>query len=277
MKYRFKIHLPLIGALVSMTACQVTEPSLAETPPAPIIAEPAQTPQVAQKIAPTSTAEKHPTKVQTVSYNGTKFTVLTFDRRDYTIQVVDQKNGPGTEYQNAEAAGKGALAAINGGFFTPEGAPLGLVITNGETRGHFNTASSLGTGLIDGEKLTLISRKSYKKNTTTKELLQTGPRLLWAGEKLTGLSSKKPRARSLLIWDGEQHFGLVHADSATLQGLANNLRTIPLPNFKIKYALNLDGGTSCDLWVSNQITGGPINKRTFFTKKARNYLVLKKR
>ena len=100
MKYRFKIHLPLIGALVSMTACQVTEPSLAETPPAPIIAEPAQTPQVAQKIAPTNISDKHSTKVQTISYNGTKFTALTFDRRDYTIQVVDQKNGPGTEYQN---------------------------------------------------------------------------------------------------------------------------------------------------------------------------------
>lgn len=277
MKHHFKIHLSLIATLLSMTACHVTEPSLVEAKTEPIIAEPPQTPKIAQKVTPPSNIPKHPTKVQTVSYNGTKFSALTFDRRDYTLEVIDQKNGPGTEYQNAEAAGKGALAAINGGFFTPEGAPLGLVITNGETRGNFNTASSLGTGLVDGEKLTLISRKIYKKNTTTKELLQTGPRLVWAGEKLTGLSSAKPRARSLLIWDGDQHFGLVYADTASLQGLANNLKTIPLPNFKIKYALNLDGGTSCDLWVSNQITGGPVNKRSFITKKARNYLVLKKR
>jgi len=171
MKYRFKIHLPLIGALVSMTACQVTEPSLAETPPAPIIAEPAQTPQVAQKIAPTKMAPAPNTKTQ-----------------------------------------------------KPQ------------------------------------EKEHLPPSTEASSLLK-----------------EHPSASSLLIWDGEQHFGLVHADSATLQGLANNLRTIPLPNFKIKYALNLDGGTSCDLWVSNQITGGPINKRTFFTKKARNYLVLKKR
>jgi hypothetical protein len=236
---------------------------------------------VAPKVAPPTppspppvATAKHPLKVRTASLNGTKFTAVTFDRRDYFLKVIDQKNGPGSRYKNAQAAGSGGLAAINGGFFNPDGSPLGLVITGGEVRGSFNSASFLGTGILDGKNVTLSSRQNYKRST---ELLQTGPRLVWAGESLTGLSSTNERPRSLMIWDGKNHFGLVHANTATLKGLSNNLKSQPLSGFDIKYAVNLDGGTSCDLWVSESVSGGGFSKNSFFTKKAKNYLALHKR
>jgi uncharacterized protein YigE (DUF2233 family) len=223
---------------------------------------------------PPAPSNPHPLKVHTASLNGTTFTVVTFDRRDYTLKVVDQKNGPGSQFRSAQAAAQGSLAAINGGFFNPDGSPLGLVITSGEARGTFNSASFLGTGILDAKNLTLATRQSYRKSP---ELLQAGPRLVWKGEPLTGLSAKNERPRSFLIWDGQNHFGLAHANTATLQGLANNLKSQPLPGFNLQYALNLDGGTSCDLWVSDSVPGGPTTKRSFFTKDARNYLALKKR
>jgi uncharacterized protein YigE (DUF2233 family) len=223
---------------------------------------------------PPAPSNQHPLKVHTASLNGTTFTVVTFDRRDYTLKVVDQKNGPGSQFRSAQAAAQGSLAAINGGFFNPDGSPLGLVITSGEARGTFNSASFLGTGILDAKNLTLATRQSYRKSP---ELLQAGPRLVWKGEPLTGLSAKNERPRSFLIWDGQNHFGLAHANTATLQGLANNLKSQPLPGFNLQYALNLDGGTSCDLWVSDSVPGGPTTKRSFFTKDARNYLALKKR
>jgi len=241
--------------------------------PAPIKTSPAIAPKSTSPTPP-ATLKKHPLKVRSVSFNGTTFTAVTFDRRDYTLKVRDQKGGPGSQFTSASDAGKGDLAAINGGFFSPEGKPIGLVITDGEVRGSFNSSSFLGTGILDGKNLTLSSRNSYKKSS---ELLQTGPRLLWPGETLTGLSPKNNRPRSFLIWDGQDHFGLVHASSATLQGLSNNLKSQPIPNFQITHALNLDGGSSSDLWVSDTIPGGGITKRSFFAKDVRNYLVLKKR
>ena len=254
-------------------ADQPIVPPPSPAPPAVTI-QPKPTP--APRISPPLPAPgpKHPLKVRTASLNGTEFTAVTFDRRDYFLKVVDQKNGPGSQFSSAQDAGVGHLAAINGGFFSPEGKPAGLVITGGEVRGYFNSKSSIGTGILDGRNVTLSYRDSYQKSD---ELLQTGPRLVWANETLTGLSTTNDRPRSLMIWDGQDHFGLVYADSATLKGLSNNLKSQPLKGFKIKYAVNLDGGTSCDLWISESVPGGGLTRNSFFRKKARNYLVLKKR
>ena len=288
-------NFPLILSLIALLgACSVTIPNA--RPPAPTLPlVPRADPVALSAPAPISTStpseivpkdppppiilkatppHSHPLKVSSASLNGTTFTALTFDGRDYFLKVIDQKEGPGTEFARAEFAGRGSLAAINGGFFNPDGSPLGLVITDGQSRGVFNASSFLGTGIIDGENTILSHRTNYRKSS---ELLQSGPRLVWNQERLTGLSKSKERPRSFVIWDGINHFGIGHADRATLQGLANNLQAQPFEGFHIKYAINLDGGTSCDLWVSNQISGGGFTKSSLFRKKARNYLALRKR
>ena len=287
MKLLWKSHLILL-LIALLGSCSVTTPRdrppippLPTVPRADPLALPARavsmiTPQYPppSPILSALPSQSHPLKVNSASLNGTTFTAVTFDRRNYFLKVIDQKEGPGTEFTGAEFAGQGSLAAINGGFFNPDGSPLGLVITDGQSRGAFNSHSFLGTGIIDGENTILSHRKSYQKSS---ELVQSGPRLVWDQERLTGLSKSKERPRSFVIWDGNNHFGIGHADRATLQGLANNLQAQPFEGFHIKYAINLDGGTSCDLWVSNQIPGGGFNKSSLFRKKARNYLALRKR
>ena len=287
MKLLWKSHLILL-LIALLGSCSVTTPRdrppippLPTVPRADPLALPARavsmiTPQdpPPSPILSALPSQSHSLKVSSASLNGTTFTAVTFDRRNYFLKVIDQKEGPGTEFTGAEFAGQGSLAAINGGFFNPDGSPLGLVITDGQSRGAFNSHSFLGTGIIDGENTILSHRKNYQKSS---ELLQSGPRLVWNQERLTGLSKSKERPRSFVIWDGNHHFGIGHADRATLQGLANNLQAQPLEGFHIKYAINLDGGTSCDLWVSNQIPGGGFTRSSLFRKKARNYLALRKR
>jgi len=223
---------------------------------------------------PTPVLPRHPLKVRLSSYDGIEFTTVTFDRRDHFLKVVDQKGGPGSLFANAQAAAQGGMAAINGGFFSPEGTPVGLVITGGEARGYLNSASYLGTGILDGKKVSLATRETYRRSS---ELLQSGPRLVWKGETLTGLSRGNPRPRSFMIWDGAEHFGLAYADSASLKGLSQALQSQPIPGFEINYAVNLDGGTSCDFWVSGSVPEGGFTRSSFFRKKARNYLVLRRR
>ena len=287
MKLLWKSHLILL-LIALLGSCSVTTPrARPPIPPLPTVprADPLALPaRAVSMITPQDPppspilsalpSQSHPLKVNSASLNGTTFTAVTFDRRNYFLKVIDQKEGPGTEFTGAEFAGQGSLAAINGGFFNPDGSPLGLVITDGQSRGAFNSHSFLGTGIIDGENTILSHRKSYQKSS---ELLQSGPRLVWDQERLIGLSKSKERPRSFVIWDGNNHFGIGHADRATLQGLANNLQAQPFEGFHIKYAINLDGGTSCDLWVSTQIPGGGFTKSSLFRKKARNYLALRKR
>ena len=291
MKLLRKSHL-IFSLIALLGSCSVTTPH-ARLPGPPLPTVPRAKPVALSAPAPISTpseiapknpppipilkilpSQRHPLKIRAASLNGTTFTAVTFDGRDYFLKVIDQKEGPGTEFARAEFAGQGSLAAINGGFFNPDGSPLGLVITDGQSRGAFNSHSFLGTGIIDGENTILSHRKNYQKSS---ELLQSGPRLVWDQERLTGLSKSKERPRSFVIWDGNNHFGIGHADRATLQGLANNLEAQPLEGFHIKYAINLDGGTSCDLWVSTQISGGGFTRSSLFRKKARNYLALRKR
>ncbi|HAN84517.1 MAG TPA: hypothetical protein DCQ59_14915 [Verrucomicrobiales bacterium] len=287
MKLLWKSHLILL-LIALLGSCSVTTPrARPPIPPLPTVprADPLALPaRAVSMITPQDPppspilsalpSQSHPLKVNSASLNGTTFTAVTFDRRNYFLKVIDQKEGPGTEFTGAEFAGQGSLAAINGGFFNPDGSPLGLVITDGQSRGAFNSHSFLGTGIIDGENTILSHRKSYQKSS---ELVQSGPRLVWDQERLIGLSKSKERPRSFVIWDGNNHFGIGYADRATLQGLANNLQAQPFEGFHIKYAINLDGGTSCDLWVSTQIPGGGFTKSSLFRKKARNYLALRKR
>lgn len=243
-----------------------------KTPPTEeVLSKPSEEP-TPQPPAPET--PKHPLKVREASYNGIDFTVVTFDRRDFFLKVVDQKNGPGSQFASAQAAAGGGVAAINGGFFGPDGKPVGLVISDGEARGYFNSASFLGTGILDGKAVSLATRKTYRRSD---ELLQSGPRLVWKNETLTGLSSAQSRPRSFLIWDGADHFGLAYADSASLKGLSGTLQKQPIPGFTINYAVNLDGGTSCDFWVSGSVPGGGFTRSSFFRKKARNYLALRRR
>jgi len=220
----------------------------------------------------------HPLKTRTIDSGGVELTIVSFDRRNHRLVVADQSGGPGSKYDDAEDAGSGHLAAINGGFFTPTGSPLGLVVTDGTRRGGINRASFLGTGFFLGPQAELMSRAEYLASPPSREeVLQSGPRLVWKGETLTGLSNRDDRPRSFLLWDGANHFAIGYADSATLKGLSNLLQRQPISGFSIAYALNLDGGRSSDLWVSSSVSGGGLTRRSFFNKDVRNYLVLKRK
>ena len=239
---------------------------------APITAPPAVLPP-----PPAPEIPRHSLASKTITASAITFTIVTFDRRDHTLSVADQPGGPDSKWRSAERAGSGSLAAINGGFFTPEGKPLGLVITDGQRRGGLNRASSLGSGFFIGGDERLLSRESYlSTKPTSKNLLQTGPRLVWDGNTISGLSKGDNRPRSFLLWDGQHHFAIGHANSANLSSLANALGKQPISGFKIHHALNLDGGRSSDLWVSSSVNGGPLTRRGWLNKSVRNYLVLRR-
>lgn len=214
---------------------------------------------------------------------GVPISMVCFDDRQYRLRVADQPAGPGSKWKDAKSAGLSnqGLAAINGGFFTPEGNPLGLLIEEGAKRGHINQ-SSLGAGIFATSKSgsAIIRRNLYKTSRLAvgaNNLLQAGPMLVEHGKAVNGLSDDKHRTRSFIAWDGEHHWAIAYADSCSLAALAKALTHSPAIGFKVYAALNLDGGRSSDLWVGPQVRGGNQTHRSFLNKPVRNYLILTSR
>jgi exopolysaccharide biosynthesis protein len=169
---------------------------------------------------------------------------------------------------------------MNAGFFTPEGKPLGLVVSNGARSGAWNSASSLGSGVFAESSsggLSITRRSSPSAFSGARELVQAGPLLVENGERVGGLDRGKSAVRSILISDGGSRWWIGKTSSCTLAALSEALASASPASWRTSYALNLDGGRSTDLFVSGKVSGGPISRRGFLNRPVRNFLVLKPR
>lgn len=136
--------------------------------------------------------------------SGIEFEGIRFDSRSHRLLVADQRNGPGSQFADAASAARslGGLAAANAGFFTPEGAPLGRVISRGNSAGSWNFASSLGSGIwyeTAGGQSAIVRRSSPIDGA---EMIQAGPLLVENGRAVGGLDSSKASVRTMILWDG---------------------------------------------------------------------------
>ena len=212
--------------------------------------------------------------------NNLSFTAIILDLRLAYLEVVDKPGGPDSSWQSAQEVveAKSGLAAINGGFFTPEGAPLGLVETPAGSVGGVNRQTSLGNGFFLDIPPGIIPRRDlpkYQKKAT--HILQAGPLLIHNGEIPNLQRGDSSRLRSLLLSNGGTKMALMTSGPAALPDLAQALHQQPFQDKKltIKHALNLDGGSSTDLWVAPALTGQAIQRGSLFRKPVRNYLLLK--
>lgn len=210
-------------------------------------------------------------------FSGISITAVAFDSRSHRLVVADQPGGPGSLWPDARsaAASRNGIAAVNGGFFTPQGAPLGLVIAGGKRAGNLNRASSLGAGLfIDDGSPALVRRETGR---TGGELLQSGPFLVEKGRAIPGLSPESSTARTFLGWDGASGWFIARSGACSLADLSKALEGAKIGGVACSAVLNLDGGRSSDLWAGTSLAGGPVTHRPFWNKPVRNFLVLVKR
>lgn len=218
--------------------------------------------------------------LKTVS--GIEFEGVSFDSRTHRLAVVDQPAGPGSVFATASDAARrhSALLAINAGFFTPEGKPLGLLVSNGKAAGSWNSASSLGNGIFmesSTGSCSISRRNSRSVSSDATEFLQAGPLLLENGNRIGGLDGSKIALRSIILTDGGNRWWIGKTSPCTLSALGSALASASPATWKTRNALNLDGGRFTDLFISSGIPGGPVNRRSFLNRPVRNFLVLKAR
>jgi len=94
------------------------------------------------------------------------------------------------------------------------------------------------------------------------------------GRPVSGLNADKPAIRVFLLWDGGSRWWLGRSSLCTLAELGSALGKGSPAGWDARHALNLDGGRSADLWISENVSGGPLNFRSLFNRPVRNFLVL---
>jgi len=230
------------------------------------------------------TSKLEPARATTSDVCDIVFEGVAFDSRNYRLVVVDQPGGPGTRFADAADAchSMGGLAAVNAGFFTPEGKPLGWVVSNGKPSGTWNSTSSLGSGLwlelASGQSAITRREKTGRLGVASvHELIQAGPMLVENGSTVSGLDAAKSSIRTVLLWDGGSRWWIGRSSACTLSQLASTLNHSQPAGWPVRHALNLDGGRSADLWISDAIPGDPITRRTPWNRPVRNFLILMRR
>lgn len=154
----------------------------------------------------------------------------------------------------------GALAVFNGGYFDPEDRALGLLYAQHWVQSKAAGGSAFG-GLFSliGEKPSLhpifqISEEEYQGLRNAPDLrfmIQCGPRLLADGQPVSGLEKTFSR-RTAIAYDEQDRVILLA--SAPAYGLSFvQLQTYLRDQLKVKWALNLDGGSSTQCSVKGRV------------------------
>lgn len=267
---------------LALCACHPAVPldTTRSSPPAPPLSTVHSDP--VRPVQPSISIPPSPPTLVRKSIRGIEFEGVTFDSRSHRLRVIDQPLGPGTLFHSAQDTARQnyALLALNAGFFTPEGEPLGLVVAAGTRAGAWNSISSLGSGIFSESESGLLSisrRGSPAAFQGTRELIQAGPLLVENGGAVGGLDSGKSAVRSILLTDGGTRWWIGRTSLCSLSALGEALASGSPAPWPIRHALNLDGGRSTDLFVSARIPGGPFERRGLLNRPVRNFLILKPR
>ena len=275
--------LLLTAAFVSCTAPRpsiqpaVPQPGAAHQPPIKGNAASPDPKSIPSPVVPSGPIK--PPSLVRASLSGIAIEAVSFDSRSHYLAVADQPDGPGSKWPDCRAAGKAGsgIAAINAGFFTPEGGPLGRVIANGVSTGGINRGSSLGSGFYvcsSSGNMELIRRERFKGGH---QALQSGPFLIENGRAIGGLSGKQSSARSFVACDGGCRWIIARTGACSLSALANALEGQSIGSTRLSQVLNLDGGRSSEIWASDKVTSGPRFERPFWNKPVRNFLIVSPR
>ena len=174
-----------------------------------------------------------------------------FNTRAATLRVIDQPNSPRTDLAGAMTPTK-AVAGVNGGYFDPEDAPVGLLVSDGRIVSRFSRARLL-TGVLFATKsrVDVVRATRFAMNGQIKAAVQCGPLLVERSAPVAGLNDTRRARRTFAAVDGNGRAALGVSSAVSLAQLGQILgRTNLGAKTRIARALNLDGGSSSAFWFA---------------------------
>jgi hypothetical protein len=170
-----------------------------------------------------------------------------FDSAKCTLRVID--NPSGNEALADVMRGK-FVAGVNGGFFDPSFAPIGLRVIDGKTIASL-VHGRLLTGVLSASsrEIEIVRLGEFSKKRPLVAAIECGPFLVDLGSKVRGLDDTREARRTFaaIARGGRAALGL--CSEISLAQLSALLAEASLANdFKIVRAMNLDGGSSSAFW-----------------------------
>jgi uncharacterized protein YigE (DUF2233 family) len=159
-----------------------------------------------------------------------------------------------------------AVVTINANFFDEQGKPLGVVINRGLVHQNIHRGGNTLTGIfkVSRDQIEIVPRQIFSPDDAL-DAVQAGPRLITKGIIVKSLSNAESTRRSGVCIDSERRL-VLFAVSSSLTGLTFDelQQALASPSVRCQDALNLDGGGSTQLFISNQIAAGSDSNREVF-------------
>lgn len=149
---------------------------------------------------------------------------------------------------------RGAIAAINGGYFDDNTKAIGLRIADGKRTNNFYPRANWGVFTIRDGQAAITHTRDYKGSPTTQQAMQCGPRLVVNG-KVTDLKPQWARRSGIGIQANGDVVLAVSDGSMVFEDWAK----VWADDLGCRDALNLDGGPSTQLTVA--AAKNPVNVR----------------
>ncbi len=158
-----------------------------------------------------------------------------FSAKSCTLRVIDNPTG---ETLSDTMPRKKCAAGVNGGYFSSDFAPIGLLISDDRMIARLQRARLI-TGVLSPEKI--------------RAAVQCGPFLVDHDERVRGLDDSAVARRTFAATATNDRALLGVCSEISLAELATILATTRLAeDLKIQRALNLDGGSSSAFWFARE-------------------------
>jgi len=185
-----------------------------------------------------------------------------FSTKSCTLRVIDQPTPPRSDLAQAMRE-KGCLAGVNGGYFDPDYAPIGLLISDGKIIAPLRRARLI-TGVLAASprEVQILRVREFSRHQKFNAAVQCGPFLVDLGRSVRGLEKTRTARRTFAAVGSVNRAALGFCSDVSLSELAKILATTRLADdFRIERALNLDGGSSSAFWVARQSSAFSIPER----------------
>jgi uncharacterized protein YigE (DUF2233 family) len=189
-----------------------------------------------------------PGSVHLLLINPSKFRLSVATAGQFGLSSADAKT---------YAEKSGAVAAINGGFFTPDYKPLGLIVNNGKTDNAIKWVSWWHVFQVTDGRAQVVTKPEFLLTPGTEMAIEAGPRLLVAGEPPATLKpSSAERSAIGVTANGMIIIAATEAAPLGMKEFAGILKDAGCQD-----ALNLDGGSSTQIYVD--INGFKLHRPGF--------------
>ena len=193
-----------------------------------------------------------------------------FNTKAATLRVIDDPSEKHADLADTMQR-ENCIAGVNGGYFDPQGAPVGLLISDGRVVLQKQKARLLsGVVSVVNGRVEIQRAAQYAPKAKPSAARQCGPFLVEGAKAVPGLNDTRAARRTFVASNGAEQAAIGYSTHVTLAQLARILATPgAAADLKITRALNMDGGSSSGFWFKGE-SGAAFSLRE--QKTVRDYL-----